>query len=404
MQDSIIKGTGNSRYLKSVAAFLTQYPTYADFAAALAAGTLPVELNGINEEGFQQLGTALNKENLLKDTTAALYGLGTDAVPDDVFARIAKMLGGFLVKVNIQVAGVAAGAGVSVTGMTGINGEALVTDSSGSVTGLLHSKTVTITVDTSTLEEVDILQAENTFTIDTNYAAYIETTINLQPAAQGFVLVDTSKTVKFSNAVETVDLFLVGGGKGGNAAIVSDGGIANGGKGGNKTTQLAVPLGVVKNVVCVIGAGGAGGSIPSTTTTKTANGASGGDTTAVVNGSTYTAAGATAAQSSTATATLAGEYPFGSSTFGQRYGASGGRGYGTVTEVGGNDTFEGNSHPGGDDGGGDGSHTGSGGDATVAGGGGGGSLRTRYGLSSTTTRTASGGDGYKGCVVIRWGY
>lgn len=90
MQDSIIKGTGNSRYLKSVAAFLTQYPTYADFAAALAAGTLPVELNGINEEGFQQLGTALNKENLLRDNTAALYGLGTDAVPDDVFAWLGK--------------------------------------------------------------------------------------------------------------------------------------------------------------------------------------------------------------------------------------------------------------------------------------------------------------------------
>ena len=91
MQDSIIKGTGNSRYLKSIAAFLTQYPTYADFASALAMGTLPVELNGINEEGFQQLGTALNKENLLKDTTAALYGLGTDAVPDDVLKKILRV-------------------------------------------------------------------------------------------------------------------------------------------------------------------------------------------------------------------------------------------------------------------------------------------------------------------------
>lgn len=30
-------------------------------------------------------GTPLNKETLLKDATAALYGLGTDAVPDDVF-------------------------------------------------------------------------------------------------------------------------------------------------------------------------------------------------------------------------------------------------------------------------------------------------------------------------------
>ena len=72
MQDGIIKGTGNSRYLKSIADFLTQYPTYNDFAAALAAGTLPIDLNGINETGWDQLGTALNKANLLSDETAQI--------------------------------------------------------------------------------------------------------------------------------------------------------------------------------------------------------------------------------------------------------------------------------------------------------------------------------------------
>lgn len=34
-------------------------------------------------------GTLINKATLLKDTTAAEYGLGTDAVPDDVFKKIA---------------------------------------------------------------------------------------------------------------------------------------------------------------------------------------------------------------------------------------------------------------------------------------------------------------------------
>lgn len=37
-----------------------------------------------------QAGTPLNKASLLKDATAALYGLGTDAVPDDVLAAIGK--------------------------------------------------------------------------------------------------------------------------------------------------------------------------------------------------------------------------------------------------------------------------------------------------------------------------
>ena len=74
MQDGIIKETGNSRYLKSISNFLTQYPTYQDFVAALVAGTLPIDLNGINETGWDQLGTALNKANLLSDETVAAYG------------------------------------------------------------------------------------------------------------------------------------------------------------------------------------------------------------------------------------------------------------------------------------------------------------------------------------------
>lgn len=88
MQDGIIKGTGNSRYLKSISNFLTQYPTYQDFVAALVAGTLPIDLNGINETGWDQLGTALNKANLLSDETAEALGLTSEAVPDDAFASI----------------------------------------------------------------------------------------------------------------------------------------------------------------------------------------------------------------------------------------------------------------------------------------------------------------------------
>ena len=40
-----------------------------------------------------QEGTPLNKATLLKDATAALYGLGADAVPDDVFAALTTKIG-----------------------------------------------------------------------------------------------------------------------------------------------------------------------------------------------------------------------------------------------------------------------------------------------------------------------
>lgn len=88
MQDGIIKGTGNSRFLKSVPDFLSQYPTYESFVAALAAGTLPVDFNGINETGWQQLGTALNKGNLLSDETAEMLGLPNTATPNDAFSLL----------------------------------------------------------------------------------------------------------------------------------------------------------------------------------------------------------------------------------------------------------------------------------------------------------------------------
>lgn len=349
-----------------------------------------------------QEGTPLNKSTLLKDTTAALYGLGADAVPDDMFTRIAKMLGGFLVKVNIQIAGVAAGAGISVTGITGINGEALVTDSSGSVTGLLHSKTATITVDKSTVEEVDILQAENTFTIDSNYAAYSETTVNLQPAAQGFILVDTSKTIKFSANVSTVDLFLVGGGAGGTAGVkLYSSGNAKGYGGGGGTVVTETDVAINGHAVsCLIGAAGSGATASRTSSSSSityADGNPGGATSAIVDGVTYSAAGGEVRK--TSSNGTDGSSPFGSSAFGNQMGASGG---GALAYNDGEGDY-GNS--GGVYGGGRGvvSNNASGRDGSYYGAGGGGAAKSNNTVSYSSVSITSG-NGYKGCVVIRWGY
>lgn len=93
MKDSVILGTGNSRYLKSVADFKTLYPTYDDFAAALVAGTLPVDFNGINTAGFQQVGDGLGKNTLLKDTTAALLGGDASMLPDDALVALKNLIG-----------------------------------------------------------------------------------------------------------------------------------------------------------------------------------------------------------------------------------------------------------------------------------------------------------------------
>ena len=85
MKDSILKGTGNSRFLKSAVPAGT---SWADALAMLQAGTFPIDFNGINAEGFQQVGTPLNKANLLKDATAAQIGLPPSTTPDGMFQAL----------------------------------------------------------------------------------------------------------------------------------------------------------------------------------------------------------------------------------------------------------------------------------------------------------------------------
>lgn len=87
MIDSVLKGTGNSRFLKSAVPAGT---SWADALAMLQAGTFPIDFNGINAEGFQQVGTSLNKANLLKDATAAQIGLPPSTTPDGMFSALAN--------------------------------------------------------------------------------------------------------------------------------------------------------------------------------------------------------------------------------------------------------------------------------------------------------------------------
>nr|DAU71617.1 MAG TPA: hypothetical protein [Caudoviricetes sp.] len=90
MNDGVSKGQGNSRYLKSNIPAST---TLQQLISMLNNGTFPVDFNGINEAGWLQIGTALNKANLFSDQTAAKYPTGTEtvdgalgAIPDAVAA------------------------------------------------------------------------------------------------------------------------------------------------------------------------------------------------------------------------------------------------------------------------------------------------------------------------------
>lgn len=95
-----IKGDGNSRLLKG---YLPD--TYDEFKTLMESGQLPVDVL-FNPTGWSILPTFLNKYALLKDATAALYGLPDTAVPDDVLKSIpAKFNAGWMALEKYESAG-----------------------------------------------------------------------------------------------------------------------------------------------------------------------------------------------------------------------------------------------------------------------------------------------------------
>lgn len=84
MIDGIIKADGTSRLMRA------ELPaTYEEFRAQCLAGAQPLDIL-FNAIGWSQLPTFLNKPNLLKDTTAEMFGKGVNAVIDDIFKLLGK--------------------------------------------------------------------------------------------------------------------------------------------------------------------------------------------------------------------------------------------------------------------------------------------------------------------------
>lgn len=228
-------------------------------------------------------GTPLNKAALLKDQTAALYGLGSNAVPDDVFQMLANMTGRYKIGVRVKLSGSPAGSGITVQGITTAAGGVVQTNSSGYAEGYTYDTAATLTI-ASLFADV----AEKSVTVDTKGRVFTETEIALA-SASGRMEISTSRTVRFSPAVKTVDVFAVGGGGSGAVAGTNYGRVdISGGAGGYTATRLALPL-VGQQVVCAVGAGGEKAALQNSF--GSSGGKAGGATTVTSGSVTLSAAG-----------------------------------------------------------------------------------------------------------------
>nr|DAI10962.1 MAG TPA: tail collar fiber protein [Caudoviricetes sp.] len=91
MKNTTIKGTGNSRWLKTS---LPAGATWEQVLTLLRSGQFPVDITGLNTEGVQAAGTALDKETLLRDAICDRLGLDKEGtVPSDVFELLIGLAG-----------------------------------------------------------------------------------------------------------------------------------------------------------------------------------------------------------------------------------------------------------------------------------------------------------------------
>ena len=273
MKDSVILGSGNSRYLKSVADFKTLYPTYDDFAAALVAGTLPIDLNGINSAGFQQIGDALCKATLLTDATCTLLDLPDTATPDDAFNKLVLPDGKYAVKVLVLSPGGLPMNGVTINGITTYAGKTAVTNSSGMVLGYSDTQSVTLT---AVNDRYDI-SGNKSVSATLEAGKLNQVTIQFSRVSITQKTFSASQTIRFSPDVDTFDCSAIGGGANGSSGYIG-GSTAYGGSGGN-AGAVANKANIVNDespIDIIVGGIGGTSKVGSHITANGAGGASGG--------------------------------------------------------------------------------------------------------------------------------
>lgn len=280
MKDGIIKGNGNSRYLKSVADFLTQYPTYEAFAAALTAGTLPVDLNGINEDGWQQIGDLLNKGNLFADPTAAVFADNVAAVPNDGIYFLAMALGAMEQGKGVLLVYATTPEGEPVAGQTVSVSQSIGTlplNAAGAATFLVSSGTYTVSCNATGFYTPDALS--KSVTVTAGKISVVHFACSIIPF--GTITIEQSTEISIPKSLTSVDIFAAGGGGSGGAG--ASGFIGGGGGGYTKTLKNQNFSG--KTLKITIGAGGKSVSGQSSGASNSAkHGNDGGATTITVDG------------------------------------------------------------------------------------------------------------------------
>ena len=345
-------------------------------------------------------GTELSKATLLQDSTeVALFGSAADRTVDDAFAGIAgqlKLIKDDMASITLTVQDTEGHPlpEVLVQGILSESGGAVYTNSSGVATGYIGDGAQVIKVS----GYADIADYSETLTVVKGTT--ITKTIKL--TTRNFMKITSSRSLKFSGNVDTVDISEVGGGGGGGDSYRGGGG---GGGSGYLTIQTGVDVSANTAYAAVIGAGGSRGNAGGKTSLLgvEANGGNPGQSGANVSGIPQGGAGGRKGGNGSTSATTAGTNGvdglpgfFTSFTETSTIAGSGAGGNASGGSPGGGDGMYGPTPSGEIQGLNYGQHGAPGTDGT-GGGGGGGGIKDH----NDTTYYGLGAAGGSGCIAVR---
>lgn len=201
-------------------------------------------------------GTELSKLNLLQDSTeVSLFGRAADRTVDEAFSGIAGQLKLIMsdmatIALTILTTNGKPIPDVLVQGILSENGQAVYTNTSGVASGYIGEGQQAVKV--SGYADVEDYAETLTVVKGTNISKTWKLTTN------NFLSVKSSRPVKFTGNVSTIDYSVTSGGGGGGAGYGYPGG--GGGAGGGTITKTGIEISPNTVYPATVGAGGKGGT------------------------------------------------------------------------------------------------------------------------------------------------
>lgn len=201
-------------------------------------------------------GTELSKLNLLQDSTeVSLFGWAADRTVDEAFSGIAGQLKLIMsdmatIALTILTTNGKPIPDVLVQGILSENGQAVYTNASGVASGYIGEGQQAVKV--SGYADVEDYAETLTVVKGTNISKTWKLTTN------NFLSVKSSRPVKFTGNVSTIDYSVTSGGGGGGAGYGYPGG--GGGAGGGTITKTGIEISPNTVYPATVGAGGKGGT------------------------------------------------------------------------------------------------------------------------------------------------